>query len=228
MSETRVRNAAQFHQHSLDWRTPARELRAKASGLISLLYGKTPCRASSSRDVCRGVASASRLLSCALLSLAAIANAMAQSPPLKTIAILDFDLIDDQRDTVPDTTLGPRLEAIKQQLADAFTQNRLYTVVDNAPAKDMMQKFKATQDLHTCNGCERDIAKALGADRVLLGWVQKVSNLILNINIRIEDVATGSVVLNKSVDLRGNTDDSWRRGISFLVRDMVEKHQGSR
>jgi hypothetical protein len=35
-------------------------------------------------------------------------------------------------------------------------------------------------------------------------------------------------VLNKSVDLRGNTDETWRRGVSFLVRSMVEKNQGNR
>ena len=160
-----------------------------------------------------------------VLSLATITNAAAQSAPLKTIAVLDFDLLDDQRDLVPDTTLGPRLDAIRQQLADALTQNTLYAVIDNAPAKDLMARLKATQDLHSCNGCGREIAKALGADRVLVGWVQKVSNLILNINIQIEDVATGAVLLNKSVDLRGNTDDTWKRGIARIVRDMVEKHQ---
>ena len=62
----------------------------------------------------------------------------------------------------------------------------------------------------------------------LIGWVQKVSNLILNINIQIEDAATGAVLLNKSVDLRGNTDETWRRGVSYLVRSMVEKDQGNR
>jgi len=55
-----------------------------------------------------------------------------------------------------------------------------------------------------------------------------VSNLILNINIQIEDAATGAVLLNKSVDLRGNTDESWRRGIAALVRSMVENNQGNR
>jgi hypothetical protein len=58
------------------------------------------------------------------------------------------------------------------------------------------------------------------------GWVQKVTDLILNINIQIEDTASGAVLLNDSVDLRGNTDESWRRGISYIVRDMGEKHQG--
>lgn len=153
--------------------------------------------------------------------------AIAQAAP-GTIAVLPFDLIDDQRDTVPDTTLGPRMGAIRTQLADALVREKLYVVVDDAPARDLIERYRATQDLHACNGCEIEIGKALGVERVLVGWVQKVSNLILNINLQIEDVATGRVVLNKSVDLRGNTDDSWRRGIAYLVRDMVDKQQGSR
>jgi hypothetical protein len=92
----------------------------------------------------------------------------------------------------------------------------------------MIDQLRARQNLRDCNGCELDIGRALKADRVLLGWVQKVSNLILNINIRVEDVATGAVVLQKSVDIRGNTDDSWRRGLDALVSDMVEKGQRGR
>ncbi len=162
-----------------------------------------------------------------LLALVATERSLAQPAP-PTLAVLDFDLLDDQRETVPDNTLGPRLLSIRDQLAEALTREGLYTVVDNAPARGMIDGLRATQDLHACNGCERTIGQALGADRVLVGWVQKVSNLILNINVRIEDVATGRVVVQKSVDLRGNTDESWRRGIAYMIRDMVEKHQGSR
>ncbi|MEO9066418.1 MAG: DUF3280 domain-containing protein [Burkholderiaceae bacterium] len=167
----------------------------------------------------------------ALLCLLPAPHAAAQrvgQTARQTIAVLDFDLLDDQKATVPDTTLGPRLAAIRSQLAEALARENLYTVVDNAPARTLIDTSRATQDLHDCNGCELAIGKALGADRVMVGWVQKVSNLILNINLQIEDVATGRVILNKSVDLRGNTDESWRRGIAYLVRDMVEKHQGSR
>jgi len=37
--------------------------------------------------------------------------------------------------------------------------------------------------LHACNGCELDMARLVHADRDMIGWDQKVSNLILNINI---------------------------------------------
>ena len=104
----------------------------------------------------------------------------------------------------------------------------LYRVLVNAPAADYIAKLKSAQELRACNGCELDIGKRLGADLVLTAWVQKVSNLILNINIEIKRVASGQTILNKSVDIRGNTDQSWSRGISYMVRDMVEKKQGGR
>jgi hypothetical protein len=30
-------------------------------------------------------------------------------------------------------------------------------------------------------------------------------------------------VLSKSVDLRGNTDETWARGVNFMLRDWVER-----
>jgi hypothetical protein len=152
----------------------------------------------------------------------------AEPAALKTLAILDFELIDDQQALAPASVEYERLDAISEQLREEFAKNRFYSVVDNAPATALIKRYQSTQSLRSCNGCELDIARALGADRVLIGWVQKVSNLILNINIQIEDAASGAVLLNKSVDLRGNTDETWRRGISYMVRDMVEKHQGNR
>ena len=56
------------------------------------------------------------------------------------------------------------------------------------------------------------------ANFVLIGWVQKVSNLILNMNVVVRDVKTGRVISVKSVDMRGNTDDTWSRAMDWLIR----------
>ncbi len=61
----------------------------------------------------------------------------------------------------------------------------------------------------------------MGADLAAYGWVQNVSNLILNINLVIEDAATGKRLNAASVDIRGNTDESWDRGLRYLVRERV-------
>lgn len=68
-----------------------------------------------------------------------------------------------------------------------------------------------------CNGCELDYGRKLGADLIAWGTVQKVSNLILNLNVYIGSVETGQMTYIKSVDIRGNTDKSWTRGLSWLL-----------
>ena len=153
--------------------------------------------------------------------------AIAQASP-KTIALMKFELVDDTGDRASDEAQRVRLALISQQLRIAFTETRLYTVVDNAPAAALIDDLESRLALYDCNGCDVDIGRALNADRVLTAWVQKVSNLILNINIQIRDVKTGLIVLNKSVDIRGNTDESWTRGIRYIVRSMAEKSQANR
>ena len=152
----------------------------------------------------------------------------AATAPLKTIAMLDFELIDDTLETAKDAAQKARLGMISQQLRAAFADNKLYQVLDNAPAAALIDDLSARFALHDCNGCDVDIGKALKADRVMTAWVQKVSNLILNVNIQIRDVRSGLIMLNKSVDIRSNTDDSWSRGIRYMVRSMIEKNQGNR
>jgi Protein of unknown function (DUF2380) len=45
--------------------------------------------------------------------------------------------------------------------------------------------------------------------------------LILNINLYMEDERTGQLQFAKSVDIRSNTDESWRRGIDYLVHNYL-------
>ena len=169
-----------------------------------------------------------RLLQGILGLFALLAFTSASADELKTIAVLDFGIIDDTGDTAKEEAQQKRLTMIGEQLRRELEEKKLYDVIDNAPAKDMIESYKAGQNLYACNGCELEIARKLNADRVLTAWVQKVSNLILNINIEVKDVKTGEVTLKKSADIRGNTDESWSRGISYLTRDMVEKKQGGR
>jgi Protein of unknown function (DUF2380) len=150
----------------------------------------------------------------------------ATQQPLKKLLILEFELIDEQKDVVPFPEKEARLAMASQRLREALIKEEVYDVIDSAPVAQLIRTEAARQSLLGCNGCEVDIARKAGADRILLAWVQKVSTLILNINIEVRDAETGKVVLAKSVDLRGNTDQSWQRGIDFMVRDIVENEQG--
>ena len=61
----------------------------------------------------------------------------------------------------------------------------------------------------------------LGADLAITGTVQKVSNLILNMNIYLRDARSGRLVTFMNADFRGNTDESWARTTSYLLRNRL-------
>jgi hypothetical protein len=55
------------------------------------------------------------------------------------------------------------------------------------------------------------LAQRVGAKLAITGTVQKVSNLILNMNIYVRDASSGATIAAMSADMRGNTDESWSR-----------------
>ena len=166
------------------------------------------------------------LLLLLLSALCLLSTARAAEP--KSIAVMDFELLNDMKDyDTPEVTADQeRRRKMISDLMRSELQNRgLYRVLDNSKAAGLITKLKKTYNLRDCSGCEIDIGEALGADRVMIAWVQKVSNLILNLNAEVKDVSTGRIVYNKSVDLRGNTDTSWTRGIKYMVDSIAEKEQ---
>jgi Protein of unknown function (DUF2380) len=163
-----------------------------------------------------------------MLSLFLPAPGRAADAPLKSIVMLDFELIDETLDRASDAAQQQRLRLVSDALRQEFIDRRFYTVLDNKLQQTLIDDLKRRFNLYDCNGCDVDIGRALGADRVMTAWVQKVSNLILNLNIQIRDVKSGLIMQNKSVDIRGNTDTSWLRGIRYMARSMEEKGQGNR
>lgn len=158
-------------------------------------------------------------LSAALLVAAPVGAAIAQEPI--QVAVFDFELIDTSLEgemVGPQSAETARLQALGEQLREAFEKDPRYEVVDMAP---VMERARA-QNLQACGGCDRHLAEEVSADWAVTGTVQKVSNLILNINLYIRDVESGESVQVMSADIRGNTDESWQRGLSWLVRNRLK------
>ena len=107
--------------------------------------------------------------------------------------------------------------ALAQSAPQSIAMLDCTLIDDNAQAGDLIASLKSAQDMSACNGCELRVAKELGASRVGVCWVQKISNLILNMNLRVEDADSGAMRFQRSVDIRGNTDLSWKRGAKALV-----------
>ena len=118
--------------------------------------------------------------------------------------------------TAPEETaqIAKTTAALKQ----ALDQSGLYRAIDLAPiAKDI----DAVRDVTNCDAFEVALAKKAGARVAVVAWVQKVSNLILNMNIRIVDARTGATLKGGSVDIRGNDERSWDRGLKILLEEHV-------
>jgi Protein of unknown function (DUF2380) len=140
-----------------------------------------------------------------------------------SLLLLDFEMVDEMHDPASAGADLARLERAGPQLREAMAACPAYRVAETEPAKPAIA-LAASQNayLYRCNGCTAEIGAAANVDQVAFAWVQKVSNLILNFNLEIRDVRNDSILVAKSVDVRGNTDQSWSRGIKSLARRVCE------
>lgn len=160
------------------------------------------------------------LLAAALLSLPGQA---AQCAEPKRVAVLDVELM--KADYLPDPhRITPEERGRLDMIADLIRDRLRAEGYDPVPAAQTRAAIRAAdpgQYLHACNGCERDIARDLGADWVAVGWIQLVSYLILNLNVLVIDVESGAPVARAFVDLRGNTERSWRRATIYMLDNIL-------
>lgn len=154
----------------------------------------------------------------------ALALALPAAAAPRTLVVAGFELQEDHPEPEAAEVHARRLAALDAQLRAGLQQAQLYALVDNDAARAAVAQARATHArLYECAGCAQDIGRAARAELVLVGWVQKVSQLILNVNVELRETATDRVVLTKSVDMRGNNDDSWQRAMRFMLRDWAEK-----
>ncbi|KAA2237514.1 DUF3280 domain-containing protein [Salinarimonas soli] len=154
-----------------------------------------------------------------LAMLAFLLVTPAWAAPAKT-AVLDIELLDmsqeGERGRRPDET--QRLALASQELRRLLGASDQLALVDIAP---QAAAIEAKSPILKCNGCEEDIGKALGADLVVSGYVQKTSNLILSFVVTVKDVGTGKVIRGGQVDIRGNDDGTWLRGVRWIVKNRL-------
>ncbi len=109
-----------------------------------------------------------------------------------------------------------RLIMISERLREHLAASGL-SMVDIGP---VAEKAAAT-NLRSCSACADGWAQELGADYAITGVVNKVSELILSMNVRVHDAATATPLTSAAVDFRGNTDESWRRAIDYLYKNLL-------
>jgi hypothetical protein len=146
------------------------------------------------------------------------ASAAPDGQEVPRVAFFGFQLINSslERTTPAEAARIRLLDDLFREKLDASSRFRIVAI-----PPDLDREVASGPAIGNCNGCERDFARKVDASRAAWGIVQKVSNLILNINVYMEDAETGKMEFARSVDIRSNSDDSWQRGLDYLLRNYL-------
>src|SRR5262245_58567304 len=205
------------------------EILSHASGRAEWHGPSQRARSSGQQDASlqrsEGKMTAIKAILLAALAFGSVCNASASADDnsRSRVAFFGFHLINTslELNTAAEHIRIHQLDELFRQRVDASDRFKIIAI-----PPDVQKDVAAGPAISDCNGCGRDLAKRMDADWAAWGTVQKVSNLILNINVYMEDVQTGKPYFAKSVDIRGNTDESWRRGLDYMLRHYLLKEPG--
>lgn len=159
------------------------------------------------------------LVAVALL-MTASGSSLAAEPQSATF--LGFRFIGNSGPMTPEE--GARIGQIETSFISKLERAQKYSFV-KVP-DEMRKKIELGQPVGECAGCEIEFGKELGVPVVMWGTVQKVSNLILNLNIYMADVNESKMLFVKSVDMRGNSDLTWEQALNYMVKRYILKTPG--
>jgi hypothetical protein len=153
-----------------------------------------------------------------------VGTAASPSSAPQRLVVLDLELSGDLGGPEFKAEHETRLRLESAKLRQELAASGLFRIVDDAPAQALIEKLKSQQlYLHDCNGCDLQVGQQLGADEVLVAWVNRVSGLILTLTYEIHDVSSGQILDRKSYDFRGDNDSAWTHAILYMVRDLKER-----
>ena len=155
-------------------------------------------------------------LSRASVAIAALLAATTAQAAEKA-AVFDFQMA-NLGIVAPTQADKDRLPRLSDQVRKMLADSGRYEIVSTDPVKEQVSKGA---DLRSCGGCAADYAKTLGAQVAITGEIQKVSALILNINLYVKEVGSDRPERAYSVDIRGDTDESFDRGVRYIVKHNV-------
>lgn len=151
---------------------------------------------------------------------AAASSDGAEEQGRQAVAFLAVDFQNDNEMYEPTSDAErARLAAIEEQFQERLSESGRFTFV--AVPHEVRARIDRGQAMGDCGGCEIDYGRELGGDLVAWINVQKVSNLILNMNVYMADVDSERTRFVQSVDIRGNDDESWSRSLDYLIRNYL-------
>lgn len=111
-----------------------------------------------------------------------------------------------------------RLAMVADRLTAALTSSGAYQVVDDPKIAKEINSF----NLGACGRCELMLGRKAGADQVIVLNVQKISSLLINLQVFVYSVADGATVAGGVVVIHSNGDEEWRRAIDKIVENRLK------
>lgn len=165
----------------------------------------------------------SSLILAAALALAWSAPVLAEAPPPPgSAAWFGIHFIDTSTEGAingPREDETARIAMIEDYIAAALTE-RGFDLTEPDP-----QAVARIRNPVQSNRADTRIAADMGMEYAIAGEVQKVSNLIQSVNLYIRDADTGQTLRSGAVEIRGNTDDAFQRGYSYLLRNIIFREE---
>ncbi len=159
------------------------------------------------------------IFAAALIGVAAVAPATPVFAAQKA-AVFPFDLRDVQQEGEVVPQLNPddlkRLKLVADELKSLMENSGNYEVVD---LSSMAKEVETASPFNKCNGCEADLAKRAGAEIAVTGFVDKISDALISLQVFARNAQTGELTKSMSAEVRGNTDELWLHGIRYLWRN---------
>ncbi|MCU7869840.1 MAG: DUF3280 domain-containing protein [Candidatus Thiodiazotropha sp. (ex Lucinoma borealis)] len=136
------------------------------------------------------------------------------------LVILPLEIIDN----IPGPGSKERNEQMLKKLTtfigEMIKEHELFEVVTQKMVNDLVSAAQLGTEVHNCNLCEFDLARQAGGDKVMIGWIYKMSLLVLTLHIEIKDVSGEQTIIRKAYDFRGDNEYAWSRAAKYMVRDL--------
>jgi hypothetical protein len=163
-----------------------------------------------------------QLALCVSLFLLIAAPSISSATAKESLAVLPFEIVDNIPAPGGDQRNQEMLSKLTQFIGEQIEQAGLFQVAQQSQVNKAVRAAQLGTYIHTCNQCEYEIARQLDANKVMVGWIYKMSLLILTMHIEIKDVASETTLISKAYDFRGDNEKAWLRAAKYMVRDLQE------
>jgi hypothetical protein len=141
------------------------------------------------------------------------------------IAVLPFEIVDNTPVPGGEARNDEMLEKLTLFITDTIDEEGLFQVVPHTSVLQVVEDAQLGTYIRNCNRCEFDLAREMQSDKVMTGWIYKMSILVLTMHIEIKDVDSEKILIKKAYDFRGDNEKAWLRAAKYMLRDLRQMMQ---